>query len=126
MDLSEKNRRTLLGLAEELKNKKISSVELTEECLKKVDERDNTVKAFLSIDRDAALKAAAESDKRRAEGKALSDFDGIPVGIKDNIAVRGETLSCASKLLKPVVSPYDATAVERLRNNGLSVCATMD
>ena len=119
MDLSEKNRRTLLGLAEDLKNKKISSVELAKECFDKVDERDNTVKAFLSVDREAVLKAAEESDKRRAEGKALSDFDGIPVGIKDNIAVRGETLSCASKLLKPVVSPYDATAVARLRSSGI-------
>ena len=119
MDLSEKNRRTMLSLAEDLKEKKISSVELVKECFNKVDERDNTVKAFLSIDRDAVLAAAAESDKRRAEGKALSDFDGIPVGIKDNIAVRGETLSCASKLLKPVVSPYDATAVAKLRDKGI-------
>ncbi|MBR7119865.1 MAG: Asp-tRNA(Asn)/Glu-tRNA(Gln) amidotransferase subunit GatA [Lentisphaeria bacterium] len=119
MDLSEKNRQTLLGLAGDLKAKKISSVELVNECFKKIDERDNTVKAFLSVDREAALKAAEEADKRRAEGKSLSDFDGIPVGIKDNIAVRGETLSCASKLLKPVVSPYDATAVARLRDKGI-------
>ena len=109
----------MLSLAADLKEKKISSVELVNECFQKVDERDNTVKAFLSIDREAVLKAAEEADKRRAEGKALSDFDGIPVGVKDNIAVRGETLSCASKLLKPVVSPYDATAVTRLRDKGI-------
>ena len=118
MDLSEKNKRTLLGLAEDLKAGKFSSVELVKECLAKADERDNTVKAFLSIDRDAALKAAEESDKRRASGNSLSDFDGIPIGIKDNIAVTGESLSCASKLLKPVISPYDATAVARLRGKG--------
>ena len=109
----------MLSLAADLKEKKISSVELVNECFQKVDERDNTVKAFLSIDREAVLKAAEEADKRRAEGRELSDFDGIPVGVKDNIAVRGETLSCASKLLKPVVSPYDATAVTRLRDKGI-------
>ena len=118
MDLSEKNRRTLLQIAADLKEKKISAVELAKECFSKLDERDNTVKAFLSVDRDAVLAAAEEADKRRASGNALSDYDGIPVGIKDNIAVRGETLSCASKLLKPVVSPYDATAVSRLRAKG--------
>ena len=74
MDLSEKNRRTMLSLAADLKEKKISSVELVKECFQKVDERDNTVKAFLSIDREAVLKAAEEADKRRAEGKALSDL----------------------------------------------------
>ncbi|MBO7153838.1 MAG: Asp-tRNA(Asn)/Glu-tRNA(Gln) amidotransferase subunit GatA [Lentisphaeria bacterium] len=118
MDLSEKNRRTLPQIAADLKEKKISAVELAKECFSKLDERDNTVKAFLSVDRDAVLAAAEEADKRRASGNALSDYDGIPVGIKDNIAVRGETLSCASKLLKPVVSPYDATAVSRLRAKG--------
>ena len=118
LDLSEKNRRTLLEISSDLKEKKISSTELVKACLDKIDANDGAVKAFLSVDRDAALASAAEADKRRAEGRALSDFDGIPIGIKDNIAVRGETLSCASKLLKPVVSPYDATAVAKLRDKG--------
>ncbi|MBO5822877.1 MAG: inorganic diphosphatase [Lentisphaeria bacterium] len=64
------------------------------------------------------LASAAAADERRAKGEALSEFDGIPVGIKDNICVKGERCSCASKLLENLISPYDATAVERLRKQG--------
>ena len=48
----------------------------------------------------------------------LSRYDGIPIGIKDCIVAEGETCSCASKILEPVVSPYDSTAVARLRAQG--------
>ena len=95
-----------------------SSAELAQECLNRVAARDGRVRAFLEIDADRVLAAAAESDKRRAAGNPLSAWDGIPIGIKDNIAVKGERLSCASKLLAPVVSPYDATAVANLRKAG--------
>ena len=90
MNLAEKTPATLSALADDLKNKKISAVELAESCLHLVDERDPQVGAVLKVDRESVLAAAAAADERRANGRALSDFDGIPVGIKDNIAVKGE------------------------------------
>lgn len=109
---------TVKGLAEQLSAGKITSTEIVKECLARVAARDGEVKAFLEIDEAKVLAAAAESDARRAAGKALSPYDGIPVGIKDCIAVKGERCSCASKLLEPVKSPFDSTAVARLKSAG--------
>lgn len=109
---------TLHSLADALKNKEFSSVELCKEYLAQIDAEDDKINAFLDIDRENMLNAAAESDLRRAAGKELSLYDGLPVAIKDNIAVKGERCSCASKLLEPVISPYDATAVAGLKSRG--------
>ncbi len=109
---------TVKGLAEQLAAGTVTSTEIVKECLARVAARDGEVKAFLEIDEANVLAAAAESDARRAAGKALSPYDGIPVGIKDCIAVKGERCSCASKLLEPVKSPFDSTAVARLKKAG--------
>ena len=109
---------TLHALADDLEKKVISSVELNKSLIKKVQEEDTTIGAFLSLNEEAILAAAQAADDRRAQGKALSKYDGIPIGIKDNIAVTGEKLSCASKILEPVVSPYDATVTTRLKEQG--------
>ena len=109
---------TVKGLAEQLAAGKITSTDIVKECLARVAARDGEVKAFLEIDEAGVLAAAAESDARRVAGKALSAYDGIPVGIKDCIAVKGERCSCASKLLEPVKSPFDSTAVARLKAAG--------
>jgi aspartyl-tRNA(Asn)/glutamyl-tRNA(Gln) amidotransferase subunit A len=109
---------TIHGLSEGLKSGKFSSVELCREYLKEIDARDGEIGAFLEIDREHMLAAAEAADARRAEQKSISDFDGIPIAVKDNICVKDERCSCASKLLEPVKSPYDATAVEKLKNLG--------
>lgn len=109
---------TVHGLSDALRAGKFSSVELCKEYLDAIDARDGEIGAFLEIDREHLLSAAAESDARRAAGKALSDFDGVPIAIKDNICVKDERCSCASKLLEPVKSPYDATAVQKLKAQG--------
>ena len=109
---------TVKGLAAGLAAKKLSSEELAKECLARVAARDGEVGAFLEIDEAHVLDAARASDARRAAGKPLSPYDGIPVGIKDCIAVKGERCSCASKLLEPVKSPFDSTAVARLKKAG--------
>ena len=109
---------TLHALADSLKNKEFSSVELCKEYLAQIDAGDDKINAFLDIDRENMLNAANESDARRAAGRELSIYDGLPVAVKDNIAVKGERCSCASKLLEPVISPYDATAVAGLKKQG--------
>ena len=109
---------TLHELAASLNAKELSSVELCSAYLAEIDQRDGEIGAFIDIDREKMLASAAAADERRAKGEALSEFDGIPVGIKDNICVKGERCSCASKLLENLISPYDATAVERLRKQG--------
>ena len=116
MDITAK---TLHGLADGLAKKEFSATEVVKAYIAKVDKDDAKVKAFLKLDREKALSAAAAADERRAQGKELSPYDGLPVGIKDCIVTQGETCSCASKLLEPVVSPYDSTAVARLKAQGI-------
>ena len=110
---------TLHALSQELNSGAVSSLELCQEYLKNIDAKDGEIGAFLEIDREHMLQAAKDSDARRAAGKVLSAYDGIPVAVKDNICVKDERGSCASKLLAPVKSPYDATAICALKNQGM-------
>ncbi|MBP5531476.1 MAG: Asp-tRNA(Asn)/Glu-tRNA(Gln) amidotransferase subunit GatA, partial [Lentisphaeria bacterium] len=110
--------RTLAELASGLKAGEFSSADIVRSALDAVKTRDTEVKAFLGVTPELALREAEAADAHRAKGELRSEWDGIPVGIKDNIAVKGEKLSCASKLLAPVVSPYDATAIVNLRKFG--------
>ena len=101
-----------------LNEKKITSVELCSLYLKRIEENDSKIKAFLYLNKEKILQEAANSDSRRQAGKQLSEFDGIPIGIKDNICIKGERVSCGSKILENFISPYDATAITKLREKG--------
>ena len=116
--MAELNKKTVHALASGLADKSFSAVEIAQDCLEAVKLGDDKIRAFLKVDAEEILREAKASDERRAKGEALSEYDGIPIGIKDNIAVRNATVSCASKLLENVVSPYDATAVANLRAKG--------
>jgi len=109
---------TVSELSELLAGGKITSVELIKAYLNRIKAVEPKVEAFLSYDEADALAQARASDERRAAGKAFGPLDGIPVGIKDVISVKDQPLSCASKILAPYVSPYDATAITRLRAQG--------
>ncbi len=115
MDLQ---RMTIARAAAAMAKGELSSRELVTAYLNAVAEKDVKVNAFLKTDAEKLLALADASDARRKAGNALSEWDGIPIGIKDCIVVEGETCSCASKLLENVVSPYDSTAVARLKKLG--------
>jgi len=112
------NEKTALQLARMLKNGKCSSVEITKSCLQRIRKVDTKVRAFLYLDEEDTLKQAEESDKRRSAGQNLGLLDGIPVALKDILAVKGQPLTCASRMLNQFISPYDATAVIRLQEAG--------
>ena len=109
---------TIHELADLLAQGKTSAVQMLDDFLARIEEKDSKIGAFIRIDRDAARKAAEESDKRRAEGKALSPYDGILIGIKDCISVKNDYIASASQILSNVISPYDSTVVERLKAKG--------
>jgi aspartyl-tRNA(Asn)/glutamyl-tRNA(Gln) amidotransferase subunit A len=89
-----------------LNEKKITSVELCKAYLKRIEENDTKLKAFLYLNKEQILEAAANSDSRRQVGKQLSEFDGIPIGIKDNILYqRRKEFLVGSKILENFVSP---------------------
>ncbi len=108
----------LASLASSLAEKKLSSVELTQAFIRRTQSVEPRVQAFNSADEASALAQAAESDARRAGGRALGPLDGIPIGFKDVIAVEGQPLTASSKILKNFISPYDATTTVRLKQAG--------
>lgn len=95
-----------------------TSVALTERCLAAIADRDAAVGAFLHVDRDDALRQATAIDQRRAAGEQLGPLAGVPVAIKDVLCQQGQPTTCASKMLKSFVPPYDAHAITRLRDAG--------
>lgn len=109
---------TLRQAAELLADGSITSSKLCDAYLARIAEVEPAVQALLSLNADAVRAQAEASDKRRAAGKALGPFDGIPVTLKDNIAAKGYPCTCASRILKGFVSPYDATVTCKLKNAG--------
>jgi aspartyl-tRNA(Asn)/glutamyl-tRNA(Gln) amidotransferase subunit A len=110
--------RSATQLADLLQAGQITAVQLAQTCLDRQAAVDPRVRAFNSCDADDALAQARASDQRRAQGQARGPLDGIPVGLKDVIAVEGQPLTCSSKMLANFVSPYDATVTTRLKAAG--------
>ncbi|MCS7250197.1 MAG: Asp-tRNA(Asn)/Glu-tRNA(Gln) amidotransferase subunit GatA [candidate division WOR-3 bacterium] len=97
-----------------IKRKELSYMELIKEVFKRIEENKD-LNAFISLFEEKAIKKAKECDKEFSEMKEVPNLlFGIPIAVKDNIAYAQERLTCASKILKDFVSPYSATAVERL------------
>jgi aspartyl-tRNA(Asn)/glutamyl-tRNA(Gln) amidotransferase subunit A len=74
--------------------------------------------AFITVDADRALARAADLDRRRAAGETLGPLAGVPLAVKDNIAVRGMRTTAGSRILDAYVPPFDATAIVRLEAAG--------
>ncbi|MBO5682918.1 MAG: Asp-tRNA(Asn)/Glu-tRNA(Gln) amidotransferase subunit GatA [Clostridia bacterium] len=107
-------KRSMLEHAAALSKKEYSATELTRAYLDSIEARDGEIGAFLCLNTERALALAEEADKRRALGKALGQFDGIPIAIKDNICTLDMPTTCASKMLEDYTPPYNAFAVEKL------------
>lgn len=97
-----------------LVNKEITSLELTEAVLARIDEVEGDVQAYLTVTRDEAIAQAKAVDEKIARGEAIAFLEGIPGAIKDNICTKGVKTTCASRILQKFVPPYDATVVQKL------------
>lgn len=98
-----------------LVNKEITAVALTEDVLKRIDEVEDDVKAYLTITREEALAQAKTVDEKISRGEEISFLEGIPGAIKDNICTKGIKTTCASKILEHFVPPYDATVMTKIK-----------
>ena len=111
------NQLTISELGEKLASRKVSSREATLACIERVRQVDERVQAFISYDIDDALAQAGAADQRLAAGEK-GPLLGVPIAIKDVIAVKGQPLTCGSRILGKFISPYDATVIQKLRNAG--------
>lgn len=93
----------------------VSSRELTQAHLDRIDSVDAAVGAFLDVDADQALAAADAADAARSAGEELPELAGVPVAVKDLFVTRGQATTAASKILEGWIPPYDATAVANVR-----------
>src|SRR5207247_2119591 len=91
------------------------SVELTKACLDRIAAVDSKVGAFLRVDRDRALEQAGQVDARRAAKQPVGRLAGLPIAVKDILCERGQTTTCASRMLENFRPPYDATVIAKLR-----------
>lgn len=117
------NQLTISELGRHLDARQVSARQAVQDCLARIAQVDTKVKAFLKTEEADALAQAEEADRLIASGvtRAAKPLLGIPIAVKDVIAVKGHSLTCASKILGKYVSPYDATVIEKLRAAGAVV-----
>jgi aspartyl-tRNA(Asn)/glutamyl-tRNA(Gln) amidotransferase subunit A len=113
------NQLTISELTARLVRREISAREVMQSCLDQIDRVDGKIHAFLSHNNADALAQAEAVDQRIAAGMAAGQaLLGVPLAIKDVLAVKNQPLNCGSKILGNFISPYDATVIEKLRAAG--------
>ena len=115
------NQLTISQLAAKLGRREVSAREAMQACLDQIQKVDGRIHAFISCDAADALAQADAADQAIARGVTQKPLLGVPVAIKDVIAVRGQPLNCGSKILGRFISPYSATVIEKLQEAGAIV-----
>ena len=110
---------TVHELMSKLKNKELTSSEITKAYVDRIKEKEPEVEAFVTTLTDEAIKKAEEIDKKIESGEIKGELAGIPIGIKDNICTKGIKTTCSSRMLENFVSPYDATVTEKINNENM-------
>lgn len=108
-------------LAQALTAGEVSSVEVTQAHLDRIDAVDPAVHAFLHVSADEALGTARAVDQARADGDALHPLAGVPIAVKDVVVTRGQPTTAGSRILEGWIPPYDATIVTRIKAAGLPI-----
>ena len=109
---------TLKQAGDMLKSKQISATELAQEYLAAIEAGNPAINAYITLDKAATLAEAAAADARIAAGHATA-LTGVPIAYKDIFCQQGWKSACASKMLDNFVSPYTATVVQNLLNEGM-------
>lgn len=102
----------------QLKNGDASSLELVQDYIKRIREKDETLHSYLTLNFEAALKKAQKIDEDRSSGVQLPPLAGVPFAIKDNLCTSGVKTTCSSRMLANFVPPYESTVTERLWDAG--------
>ncbi len=108
---------TLAQASRLLGERKLSSTELTQAFLARIETHDRTLNSFITVDPQEALAQAALADRRIAAGDHTV-FTGLPLALKDLLCTRGIRTTCGSKILETFVPQYNATVVEKLQQSG--------
>ncbi len=112
---------TIHELSERLQRGDVSSRGATEAFLKRIDAVEERVKAYITVDREGALRGAEEADRRLASGDGVTPLTGVPIAVKDIFSTKGLRTTCASKMLDNYIPPYDATVGTKLKESGAGI-----
>lgn len=119
---SELTRMTAAELADKIHSREVSSVEVTQAHLDRIDAVDSDLHAFLHVGAEAALEAASRVDVALDAGEApASPLAGVPLALKDVFTTTDAPTTCASKILEGYVAPYDATVTRKIREAGIPI-----
>ncbi|MCG8528457.1 MAG: Asp-tRNA(Asn)/Glu-tRNA(Gln) amidotransferase subunit GatA [Opitutales bacterium] len=110
--------KTASQLRSALESGEVSSEEWVKQLIQRIESLDGEINSHLGLDKESALGQAKAADQRRANGESLGALDGIPISLKNNMAIKGQKLTCGSHILENFESPYDATVVEKLKAAG--------
>jgi aspartyl-tRNA(Asn)/glutamyl-tRNA(Gln) amidotransferase subunit A len=109
---------TLTAVADAIRRKKISSLEVTQGMLARIDRLQPQLNCFISVERDEVLKAARKADRALAQGANAGPLHGVPLAHKDMFYRAGKIATCGSKILRNERQQITATVVERLAGAG--------
>lgn len=119
---------TALELGKEIKNGNIKCVDAVNAVFEAIEEKDTVINAYISLNKEEAIKRAKEVQELIDKGELTSEIAGVPFTIKDNICTKGLKTTCASKILGDFAPVYNATVIEKLENAGAIIIgkANMD
>ena len=117
---------TVHELQEKLKNKELTVSEITEAYCNRIEENENKVDAFVTTYLKEAKNQAKDVEEKINNGEITGDYAGIPIGIKDNICVKGTKTTCSSKILENFIAPYSATVAEKLQKENIITLGKMN
>ena len=109
---------TVVDIAADIASGKTSAVEVLEQHLARINERESDIHAFNLVTTEQARATAQQVDADIKAGKPVGPLAGVPVALKDNMCTRGIETTCSSKILEGWKPPYDATVVTRLQQAG--------
>jgi aspartyl-tRNA(Asn)/glutamyl-tRNA(Gln) amidotransferase subunit A len=113
---------TIHELHEMMKRREITSRQITESVLSRIDQVESQIRAYITVLREEALEQASTIDQKLQKGEIpLTPLTGIPIAIKDLICTRGVLTTCAAKILHNFIPPYDATVIVRLKQQNIVI-----
>lgn len=112
---------TALELGRKIRSGEVSSVEAVQEALARIRRLDDTFHCYVTVDEEAALLKAEETDRRIRSGELTGPLAGVPAAIKDNLCTEGMRTTCGSRMLEHFIPTYTAEAVRNLEQAGVIV-----
>ena len=109
---------TISAWRQQLQSGEVSSRELVDQHLKRLESSEPSLNAFVEVTAEKARAEASRIDEARAAGEKLGPLAGLPLAIKDNLCTKGVRTTCSSRMLEQFVPPYESTVTERLWQAG--------